>query len=185
MGTENIIDEYLYAMREGGARQYLFSVYFNFPSSIGILEDDMKKNIKYYVRTSSLPESTYEDIVIPYPGYSFKMAGNRTYADWTVSLNIDKKNDVLKIFHDWHNMIYNPQDHTYSAPIQYMLNQNLWMLGPDLKPTSEYVLYAAWPKAIGNITMDYSSTELMSVDITFSYQYYMRRDSTTDAKFMV
>jgi hypothetical protein len=180
MTTDNTIDQYLYAMREGGARQYLFRVWFMFPALTGSKEIDSLKNIKddihYYVRTSSLPESTYEDVSIPYPGYAFKMAGNRTYNDWTVSLNIDKKNDILKTFQAWHNYIYDPQTHEYAAPMNYMLDQTLQLLGPDLEPTSEYTLYRAWPKSIGNVQMDYSSTELTTVDITFAYQYYICKD---------
>ncbi|MFA5196797.1 MAG: phage tail protein [Bacteroidales bacterium] len=196
---DNTIDAYLDAFKGGGARQYLFLVYFAFPSKV--LESGLKNvlsvtdltaeyirtgtvdvlsrakllgQLPYYVRTTSLPESSYEDISVPYPGYNFKMAGTRVFNDWTVSLNIDQNNDILSAFHAWLNMIYNPQDHTYSAPIEYMVTQTLHLLGPEMNPTSKYKLYRAWPKSIGNVQLDYSSTELATVDITFSYQYYMK-----------
>lgn len=169
---ENTIDAYLDAFKTGGARQYLFLVWFAFPADIKV-ESKMKETLPYYVRTTSLPESSYEDLAIPYPGYSFKMAGTRIYNDWTLSLNIDTSNSVLKLFQAWHNLIYNPQTHDYAAPNKYMISQSLQLLGPDLKATSNYLLYRAWPKSIGNVQLDYSSSELATVDITFAYQYYM------------
>lgn len=174
----NTIDAYLEVFEEGGTRQYLFLVTFNLPVSIGLSN---KEDLKFYVRTSSLPESSYEDVSIPYPGYSFKMAGNRTYGDWTVSLNVDRNAYILKAFQLWHNLIYNPQTHEYSAPVTYMKNQTLLLLGPDLKPTSEYTLYGTWPKSVGNVALDYSSSEIVTVDITFAYQYYMCKEQESNA----
>jgi hypothetical protein len=167
------IDAYLNAFSDGGARQYLFLVTFTFPRSIKPA-DTLWKVLPYYVRTTSLPESSYEEVSIPYPGYNFKMAGARTYNDWTLSLNIDAGNNLLKLFQDWHNMIYNPNSHEYAPATTYMVTQTLQLLGPNLEPTSTYNLYCAWPKSIGNVQLDYSSTELTTVDITFSYQYYLR-----------
>jgi len=165
----NTIDAYLDAFKEGGARQYLFQVIFTMPADVVPERPDLTP---YYVRTSSLPESSYEDVTVPYPGYSFKMAGNRTYADWTVSLTVDKEASILQQFQDWQNLIYNPRTHVYTGATTYMQNQMLQLLGPDLYPTKTYTLYRAWPKVLGNIQLDYASTELVTMDITFAYQYY-------------
>jgi hypothetical protein len=173
---DNTIDAYLGAFKSGGARQYLFLVWFAFPKEVADkLNPNLSyTNLPYYVRTTSLPESSYEDISIPYPGYNFKMAGTRIYNDWSISMNIDTGANLLKLFQEWHNLIYNPETHNYSYPLKYMVTQKLELLGPDLNPVSEYKLYGAWPRSIGNVQLDYSSTELATVDITFAYQYYMR-----------
>ncbi len=163
------IDAYSKAF-EGGARPYLFSVNFSFPFSNADL-----KNVEYHVRASNLPESSFEDVSIPYPGYTFKMAGNRVYNDWTLSLYVDSKTKILKNFQEWQRIIYDPKEHSYSPAIKYMQNQILSLLDGDMKPVAVYTLYGAWPRAVGAIALDYSSTEIMTLDITFAYQYYERR----------
>ncbi len=163
------IDGYSKAF-EGGARPYLFLVTFNFPA----LYHNVDANIQYHVRASNLPESSFEDISIPYPGYTFKMAGNRVYNDWTVSLYVDSKTNILRTFQDWQQRIYDPKEHTYAPVISYMRNQTLSLLDGNMNKVAVYQLYGAWPRAVGAIGLDYSSTEIMVVDITFAYQYYER-----------
>jgi hypothetical protein len=152
---------------DGGARQYLFLVSFNFPFG-------SKSSPNILVRSTSTPDSNIEEVVIPYPGHQFRMAGSRNYGDWTISLNVDGNANVITDFSNWHDNIYEPRRRTSTVPTSYMSDQTLEMIGGGAYglPTKTYKLINAWPKTIGQVALDYASQDIATIDITFAYQYY-------------
>lgn len=161
------IDDYK-AKFTGGAKQYLFFTHFQFPKAIGQTD-----RIPYMVRSTSLPDSTFEEIAIPYPGLTFKMAGTRSYGDWSISFNVDNKGILLKNFHMWHDVIYSGNAHTQESFGSYRADQQLFLLDGFGKRTHEITLISAWPKSISAIGLDYASTDIATMDVTFSYQYFI------------
>jgi hypothetical protein len=160
------IDNYI-ATFGTGARQYLFSAILQFP--IGLRSN---MDVRYFVKSTSLPESTFEEESIAYPGYPFKMANSRTYGDWTVSLYVDKKAEIYNSYHNWQNLIFDPSTYDVAAPNVYMIDQQLELLNGEMQVVSRYNLFRAWPKAVGALTLDYASTDIITFDVTFSYQYF-------------
>jgi hypothetical protein len=166
----------------GGARQYLFFVLLQFPgttmdyNSSSLLTSFGKGSqsdlFPYLVRTTSLPDSSFEEIPNVWQGHAFKMAGARNYGDWQLSFNIDEQGRILDRFNAWHNMIYDPVSQSYNEPKTYMVDQQLFLIDGNGEATKEYKLIKAWPKAISQTSLDYASTDLATVDVTFSYQYY-------------
>ena len=173
----------------GGTRQYLFLALFQFPddetynstpgnatSALDFLSPfgyNAGMNVfPYLVKSTSIPEATIEEIQIPYPGRTYKMAGQKSYGDWTISFNVDEKAEVLNKFTSWQNNIYDAESNMASSPIDYMLDQQLFLLNGNGESTKTRSLFDAWPKSIGSVALDYSSADIATVDITFSYQYY-------------
>ena len=181
----------------GGARQYLFYALFSMPPNVSNMESLSTANVAsvllspfgfgssiagnylpYLVKSTSVPESTFEEITIPFPGHPFKMAGQRSYADWQITFNVDEKGRVLKDLNNWHDLIYDASTNTSSSPNQYMRDQHLFLvdgLGEDIV---WYKLINAWPKAIGAVGLDYASSDIATVDVSFSYQYYITQPTT-------
>lgn len=177
---------------KGGARQYLFFALFSFPndpktvdgkytnmlpqsfmsSALSPLGYNSSTNvIPYLVRTTSIPGVSFEDIQIPYPGLTYKMAGTRTYEDWTVSFNLDEDGELLKNFHSWQDKIYKGSANTYK------IDQHLFLLDGNGNAVKEIKLVEAWPKTLSGIGLDYSSNEIATMDVTFSYQYYKMKST--------
>lgn len=176
----------------GGARQYLFFALLDIPTNAGGLDNTALGNIMssfgygsardfvpYLVRSTTLPDSSFEEVQIPYPGHTFKMAGNRAYGDWNVSFNIDEKGRLLEIFNGWHDLIYEPVEQRYSSPNTYMRDQQLFLIDGTGQAVKEYKLFNAWPKSISATSLDYSSVDIATVDINFSYQYYTQKSVDT------
>jgi hypothetical protein len=46
------------------------------------------------------------------------------------------------------------------------------MLGYEGQVIMEFILHDAWPQEIAQISMDYSSTEVATFDVTFTYSYH-------------
>lgn len=131
------------------------------------------KDFSYYVKSTSLPAASLEEIVTHWQGQAYKIAGIPTYDDWTVTLNVDIGAMVLKRFGDWQRMIRNPLTNVSGRPVTYTSDQDIHLLGPNGETVCMYKLYGAWPKSMGAVTLDYSDTSIASVEITFAYQYHV------------
>lgn len=164
------IDDYLRFFK-GGQKQYLFEVLLNFPDDDGYAQ----LISEHHARSTSIPESTFEEIVIPYAGLSYKMAGNRNYGDWTVSFNLDSKNVLLSRLREWHDKIFSVTKFSQQAYGQnnYMRDQTFNLIDESNTILTTYKLISAWPKSVGAVNFDYASSDIATVDVTFSYQFYI------------
>jgi len=150
---------------QGGARAYLFMYAPNTPTTVD--------SYKYLVRSTSLPETTLEEIMVNWQGLDYKMSGKQTFTDWTITFNVDKTYNLRKDFEDWIGLAHQIADvHKYGSPSEYMRDQTLILLDYDGSEISQFTLVDAWPKSVGPVTLDYSSQDLAQFDVTFTYQYH-------------
>lgn len=164
---------------QGGARAYLFYFKPVFPGSIAGADSELAT---YLVRSTSLPETTSDEILTNWQGFDYKVAGKYTYSDWSVSFNVDASARVLTMFNNWVSLIHDPTSNIYSQPSKYMVDQQVELLGLDGTAITKYKLFAAWPKMIGNSTLDYGSNDTVQFDITFTYLYHVTDKSTYAVK---
>jgi hypothetical protein len=153
---------------QGGARSYLFYYKPIFPG--GITGDT--NTATYLVRSTSLPETSIDEIPLAWQGFDFKVAGKYTYSDWNVSFNCDSNADILGTFHNWIRLIHDPTSNMYNNPAVYMQDQQLELLSLTGEPIAKYKLFGAWPKLIGNSALDYTQNDVVQFDITFTYIYH-------------
>lgn len=143
----------------GAAKQYLFFTKIYFPNSIS------ESSIPYYVRSSGIPDRSIEEVSVPYTGLTFKMGGNTiSYGDWMLSFNVDENGKILELFNTWIDYVNENK--------LYMKDQTLYLLDGNGTATQTITLYGAYPKSIGAVQLDYASTDIATVDITFAYQKY-------------
>ena len=175
------IDDFVSSFgKYGGARPYLFKWIPDM--KVGSNSDAM-----YMVKATSLPESTIEEIPIHWQGMASKLPGTRIYSDWTITVNCDNGWTIRQNFEAWMDLIndWYIEDETgnnsgessfASDRNDYLSTQRLRLLDYNLNTTKTVTLYQAWPKSVGAVTLDYSSQEVASFDITFSYLYFTFRE---------
>lgn len=129
-------------------------------------------DFKYYVKASSLPESSLEETSTYFCGHQYKMSSVRRTQDWTVSFYINGDGNVVRKFWEWHTLMHNPETGVYGDPKDYMTDQTIQLLGIDGEAICTYKLFSAWPKTIGQVDLDYATNDFATVDVTFSYQYH-------------
>lgn len=194
------INEYKSKFMGANARAYLFVCNVNFPGMQNALSSGIKSGLaggflagltttantlignaglsvgtedfKYFVKTTSLPETSIEESSTFFAGQQYKMSSVRRTSDWSVTFLVDNKADVVKKFWQWHLLMHNPESNIYGSPRDYMTDQTVQLLGLDGNPTATYKLFSAWPKTIGEVQLDYGSNDFATVDITFAYQYH-------------
>lgn len=154
-----------------GARAYLFEWIPSFPTGI----TNPEVNVAYLVRSATLPEDMIDEIIVNWQGMDHKIAGRRTFSDWTITLNVDKKSNVRNVFNEWVNLVHKitSRGMSYGASDSYRANQILRMLDYDgNSDINTVIIYDAWVKNVGPITLDYSSIDVAQFDITFSYDFH-------------
>lgn len=152
---------------QNAARQNLFYIYLDIPDSV--LGTD--KTV-YLVRASGLPESTIDQIEIPWQGQSFKFGSSHTYSDWNVTFAVDIDAQIRKDFITWQELVHNPTSNEHGTPSDYMRTQRAVLLDGSGSPIMEYKLFNAWPSTVSEITLDYSAKEYAQFDVTFTYTYH-------------
>lgn len=149
------------------ARQYLFYVKINNPkSTLGM------DKTTYLVRSSSLPSDTIEAMETHWQGMPYNVGSNHTFDDWTVTFIVDADAQVRKDFLDWQKMIHNPETNVHGEPSEYMRPQTAELLNSKGEPIMTYKLEYAWPTTVGEISLDYSSKDIATFDVTFKYLYH-------------
>lgn len=130
------------------------------------------KDFKYFVKSTSLPESSIEETTTHFCGNQYKLPSVRRTQDWSVSFNVNDDASVIKKFWEWHLLMNNPETGFYGKSSDYMADQKVQLVGANGSIICTYTLYGCWPKSISAVNLDYAANEIAQVDITFSYQYH-------------
>ena len=133
----------------------------------------------FLVKTAQMPSTALEEVTINWQGFDWKFAGKHTYTDVTITFNVDKSANIRMLFERWSNLVHNPINNFYTLHNVHMRDQKLQMLGYEGDVILEFTLHDAWPKEVAQISMDYSSTEVATFDVTFTYSYHEVQHSET------
>lgn len=153
----------------GGARTNLFEVEIEFPAFAG--GQDQTRKGTFLIKAASLPPSVLGVIEVGFRGRQLKLAGDRTFEEWTVSVWNDTDFDLKNAFERWSNAINqheanvgfeNPEDYMSLATV-HQLNRN----GDRIKT---YLLRDIWPSNVGvvQLTSDDQDT-IEEFEVTFQY----------------
>ena len=169
----------------GGARPTLFEVYLSVPQGIGIDNVSVDK-FRFVCRAAELPASAVSAIEIPYFGRKIKVAGERAFADWSVTVMNDEDFAVRSMFETWSNalnrLVSNVRDPNINSE-NYKADLEIIQYGKDGTELRSYQLVGAFPTEIGNIALDWdSSNAVESFSVNFSYDYWIPVTEQSDKK---
>ena len=79
------ISDFKSKLTGGGARPNLFEVELAFPEAVRVDNEVLEKS-RFLVKAAALPASTIAPIEIPFRGRILKVAGDRTFETWTITV---------------------------------------------------------------------------------------------------
>ena len=175
----------------GGTRPNLFEVSIpTFPSAISeawSAGDDSENGIfKFLCKATALPASNLGSIEIPFRGRTLKVAGDRTFDDWTVTIINDEDFKLRTAFERWSNVMSRLDDATgVTSQTSYMTDGYVQQLGRggqiaaasndggESSVLRSYKFFDVFPVTVGEIALSYDTTDaLEEFDVTFRYQYF-------------
>ena len=95
----------------GGARPNLFEVELAFPEELAI-DNDVKDKSRFLVKAAALPASNITPIDVNFRGRILKIAGDRTFDTWTITVINDTDFSIRSAFEKWMNSINRLSDAT-------------------------------------------------------------------------
>ena len=197
MANTKTISEFKTKLAGGGARPNLFEVKMpNFPAGIvnqyetSPWQAAEREDFAFMCKAAQLPASNTPSIPVPFRGRILKVAGDRTFDDWTVTVINDEDFRLRTAFEKWANGISKLDDGTgISNPTAYMANAIVRQLGRGnaLENTTNgkgkgnknvvlktYTFVDMFPTEISTIDLSYDSTDTIEeFTVTFALQYYL------------
>ena len=163
----------------GGARPNLFEVELTTLPS-GITWD--AEVFRYLCKAAVLPASNIAQIDVPFRGRIFKVAGDRTFDVWQVTVINDEDFKIRSAFEEWMNQI-SKLDNNMGAtdPSAYMTNATVYQLGRGSQKASqdatgssnavlkEYEFVDIFPTAISAIDLSYDTSDAIE-EFTVDFQ---------------
>lgn len=168
-------------LRLGGARPTLFRVRLNTPSRIG---GDLSDS-PFMIQASSLPGSTIAPIEVPYFGRKIRLAGDRTFEPWSVTVMNDENFKIRQVMEQWHNRINSLQGNLNTTggaePENYKAQADIDQFSKaGGNPIRTYRFYGLFPTEISPIDVNWNDTDQIELfQVTFVYDWYEVVDGNT------
>ena len=155
------ISDFKSKLKGGGARPNLFEVELTFPSIVGVQdENEVIENSRFLVKAANLPASTIANIDIPFRGRILKIAGDRTFETWTITVLNDTSFSIRSAFEKWMNTINKLNDGTGETdPALYQVDAKVHQLDRDGRTLRKYVFKDVFPTNISAIDLNYETTD--------------------------
>ena len=191
----------------GGARPNLFEANIIFPSQAlqggttdngtgGSIdwENNAQDEFQFLCKATSMPTQTIGSVDVPFRGRILKVAGDRTFEPWSVTVINDENFRVRRSFEKWAQKINNLSTGVGEVdPSKYMgvgyvhqLSRSTTRGITDIagvdsqaknKVVHTYKIDEIWPSEIGSIDLSYESSDAIEeFTVTFQVQY---TDSST------
>ena len=145
----------------GGARPNLFEVELAFPNAVAIDNDVLQKS-RFLVKAAALPASTIAPIDVPFRGRILKIAGDRTFETWTITVLNDTDFSIRSAFEKWMNTINKMSDATGIVdPEAYQKDAVVKQLDRDGSVLRSYKFWDIFPTNISTIDLSYETTDTL------------------------
>ena len=161
-----------------GARPNLFQVTMQFPSALipgGSLEASRK--LTFHARSAQLPGSSVGQVPIQYFGREVKLAGNRTFQDWTLTVYNDEDFVTRNAFEQWMSALNSHTGNLRSGnarnSLTYGIDARVDQFAKSGEIIKSYKFIGVWPTDLSPIDLDWSSNDtLEEYTVTLAYQYW-------------
>ena len=153
----------------GGTRPNLFEVEIAFPNETQI-DNDTKEKSRFLIKAAALPASNITPIDVNFRGRILKIAGDRTFDTWTVTVLNDVDFSIRSAFEKWMNLINKMEDNTGEQdPAVYQPDAYVHQLDRDGSTLRTYKFHDVFPTQVSQIDLSYETTDAIE-EFTVEFQ---------------
>lgn len=171
--NERTIDDFKSRLKGGGARPNLFECEITFPEALGVIDNDLATDLRFFVKSAALPASNISSIPVPFRGRTLQIAGDRTFDPWSITVINDTNFKIRNQFEKWMNLINRHDDNAgVITPALYQQDMKVMQLGRGfeevnkspgtstaIKVLKTYKFYGTFPTSISDIALSYDSSD--------------------------
>ena len=174
---DRTLDAFKGKMVGGGARPNLFECELFFPNDAIPTDsstDEIADKSRFLVKAAQLPASNIAPILVPFRGRNLKIAGDRTFDPWTITIINDVDFKIRTAFERWMNLMNKHEDNSgLTDPTAYQKDLFVRQLGRSqvsgASPTSDatlpvlkmYKFHGTFPTNISDIPLSYDSSDTL------------------------
>lgn len=182
------IQDFKKALVGGGARPNLFEVAIpTLPAGVDFGGTDGQDNFSMLCKAAALPASNIASIDVPFRGRIMKVAGDRTFDTWTVTVINDENFAIRNAMEIWMQSIGQYGDASGSTnPETYMVDAYVKQfkrsasatgfntpVGNGLQAAALYKFYSIFPTNIAAIDLSYDTSDTIEeFTVEFQVQYW-------------
>jgi hypothetical protein len=165
-----------------GARPNLFSVSLVFPTIIPNSTAAGQKTT-FMAKAAQLPGSSIGSVPVFYFGREMKFPGNRTFADWSLTIINDEDFVIRNAVESWMNAINshttNVRNNNAVGSTGYSVDANVVQYGKTGEELKRYRFVGVFPLDVAPIDLDWGSNDTIEeFSVTFAYQYWEAETTT-------
>lgn len=174
MAITSNVSSFLQQVRQG-VRPNMFQVDITFPSLVA----GEKELTGLMCKSAALPASNIGVIEVPFRGRTVKIAGDRTFDNWSATFINDKDMKVRSRFEEWIKVLNTHQANTAEEhdPVAYTASLVVKQLEKDSTDggsvVRSYKLWYAFPTSTSAIDLAYDSNDqIEEFTVEFQYSYW-------------
>ena len=160
------------ALKLGGARPNLFQVNISNP-----VNGAADIQVPFMVRATQIPAATLGTVPLMYFGRQLNLAGNRTFAEWTVQVINDEDFAIRNALEQWSNSINSFQGNlrnlTSASPTAYTGTAQVTQFSKTGIPLRVYNFVGMFPTDVAATELDWGSNDaVQEFACTFIYDFW-------------
>ncbi len=157
----------------GGARPNQFEVELTFPSFVNV--PDLSASL--LVTGAAMPASTVNPAIIQYRGREVKLAGERIFDPWTITIVNDSSQLLRRPFEEWLNGMNHRETNDTVAPLPRDYQSDITVThldrNSDPLPGGIVTIRDAFPINMSEVALQYAQNDIIEeFTVTFQYQWY-------------
>ena len=172
----------------GGVRPNLFEVTLNFPNGSGesltfmsndatptqdeqdLTTDQVASKLPFLVKAAALPASNITPVEVPFRGRVLKIAGERTFDSWTVTVLNDADFRIRTVLEEWMNGISRLTNGSGEVdPSDYTADANVDQLSRNGDVLRRYNMVGMFPTNVSEIPLSMDTTDTVE-EFTVEFQ---------------
>jgi hypothetical protein len=162
-----------------GVRPNMFEVEFAFPTGVDAGDGTLAT---YMCKSAALPASNVGVIEVPFRGRTVKIAGDRTFDNWSTTFITDRDMKIRAQFEKWLELINSHEPNTAQLAnpsetdgytrgiIIKQKDKDATASGTELR---SYKLWYAFPTSVSAVDLAYDSNDqIEEFSVEFQYSYW-------------
>ena len=170
------ISQFKTALGGGGVRPNLFEVRLDASNLTEFMGGVPAENLAFMCKAANLPAQNVASIDVPFRGRTFKVAGDRTIDNWTITVINDENFAVRNAMERWsQSIIDNATNQGQVDPNNYMSQADVFQYsrqkgnGDNVGVIKTYRFIDIFPVTVGDIALSYDSGDTIEeFDVEFA-----------------
>ena len=170
------ISQFKTALGGGGVRPNLFEVRLDASNLTEFMGGVPAENLAFMCKAAALPAQNVASIDVPFRGRQFKVAGDRTIDNWTITVINDENFAIRNAMERWSQSIVDlATNQGQIAPTNYMSSADVFQYsrqkgdGESVGVLKQQKFVDIFPITVGDIALSYESGDTIEeFDVEFA-----------------